>query len=208
MAQCPYSPGCSILLIHGASVAVVPRPPSAGVTIEHLDHRKLLSVNFTGNVPVDFPATQSPGVAIISNNVTYAPLGDLGSPTSLPPSPAATGPVFTSGFNIKDIRVTYTPSDDTLSVGLDGPPASAGSTNEVIAGDADDNGNSASVNPAVLAIAPDFEDFPDFQGSESMGIGLDLTGSGSPQVVAGFPEFAPVGAAVKTYQVALGDGAK
>jgi hypothetical protein len=166
----------------------------ASVTIEQLDHRKLLSVNFTGNVPVDFPATQSPGVSIISNNVNFAPLGNL------------SGVVFTSGFNIKDIRVTYTPSDDTLSIGLDGPPASASSTNEVIAGDADDNGNSATVNPAVLAIAPDFEDFPDFQGSESMGIGLDLTGAGSPQIVAGFPEFAPVGAAVKTYQVALATG--
>ena len=167
---------------------------AASVTIEQLDHRKLLSVNFTGNVPVDFPATQSPGVAIISNNVNFAPLGNL------------SGVVFTSGFNIQDIRATYTPSDDTLSIGLNGPPASASTTNEVIAGDADDNGNSATVNPAVLAIAPDFEDFPDFQGSESMGIGLDLTGAGTPQVVAGFPEFAPVGAAVKTYEVALATG--
>ena len=36
-----------------------------------------------------------------------------------------------------------------------------------------------------------------------MGIVLDLTGSGTPEVVAGFPEFAPVGPAVKTYEVAL-----
>jgi len=92
----------------------------ASVTLEHLDHRKLLSVNFTGNVPVDFPATESPGVAIISNNVNFAPIGANLQPV-----------VFTSGFNIKDIRVTYTPSDDTLSVGLDGPPASSSSTNEV-----------------------------------------------------------------------------
>jgi hypothetical protein len=169
----------------------------AGVTIEQLDHRRLLSVNFTGNVPVDFPATESPGVAIISNNVNFATIG----PTLQPY-------VYTSGFNIKDIRVTYTPSDDTLSVGLDGPPASASSPDEVIAGDADDNGNSGTVNPAVTAVVPTFMDAPDFQGSESMGITLNFNanGSGAPQVVAGFPEITPAGATVKSYEVALGTG--
>jgi hypothetical protein len=164
----------------------------AGTAVEQLDHRRLLSVNFTGNVPVDFPATESPGVAIISNNVNFAPIG-----ANLQPI------VFTSGFNIKDIRVTYTPSDDTLSVGLDGPPAGPSTTSEVIAGDADDNGNSGTVNPAVLAIDPNFMDFPDFGGSEFLGVSLDFTGSGTPQVVAGFPATAPVGASAKTYEVAL-----
>src|SRR5579875_2489872 len=37
----------------------------AGVAVECLDHRQLLSVTFTGNVPVDFPASQSPGVVVI-----------------------------------------------------------------------------------------------------------------------------------------------
>ena len=32
----------------------------------------------------------------------------------------------------------------------------------------------------------DFQDFPDFQGSKYMGAFLDFTGSGTPQVVAGF----------------------
>ncbi len=150
-------------------------------------------MNFTGNVPVDFPATVSPGVAVISNNVNYAAIG-----SDLLPY------VYTSGFNIKDIRVTYTPSDDTLSVGLDGPPASAAPNSpEVIAGDADDNGNSATVNPAVLAVEPLFKDSPDFEGTEHMGIGLDFTGSGKPQVVAGYPSNAPAGAPVKPFEVAL-----
>ena len=168
----------------------------AGGAIEQLDHRRLLSVNFTGNVPVDFPATEAPGVAIISNNVNYAPIG-----TNLQPV------VYTSGFNIKDIRVTYTPADDTLSIGLDGPPAGPNTTTEVIAGDADDNGNSGTVNPAVLAIDPNFMDFPDFGGSEFMGISLNFNGTASPQIVAGFPATTPVGATVKTYEVAYAGNA-
>ena len=39
-----------------------------GVTIEQLDHRQLLSVNFTGNVTTDFPATLQPGVVVINEN--------------------------------------------------------------------------------------------------------------------------------------------
>ncbi len=40
------------------------RPKTAkrsAVAVEQLDHRQLLSVNFTGNVATDFPATKSPG---------------------------------------------------------------------------------------------------------------------------------------------------
>ena len=40
------------------------------VGVEQLDHRQLLSVNFTGNVPIDFPATQSPGVVIFNSSNT------------------------------------------------------------------------------------------------------------------------------------------
>jgi hypothetical protein len=174
----------------------------ADVAIEQLDHRRLLSVNFTGNVPVDFPATTSPGVVILSNNVNFAPIG-----LTLQPF------VFTSGFNIKDVRVTYTPADDTLNVGLNGPPAGPSTTNEVIAGDADDNGNSGTVNPNINdgmggGVDPMFIDDADFGGTEHMGISLDFTGSGTPQVVAGFSEDKPPMTAndpqlPKPYQVAL-----
>ena len=37
----------------------------AVVAMERLDHRQLLSVNFTGNVATDFPATRQPGVVVI-----------------------------------------------------------------------------------------------------------------------------------------------
>jgi hypothetical protein len=166
----------------------------AGVAIEQLDHRQLLSVSFTGNVPVDFPATQSPGTVILSNN-----------PSVQHPSiaPALQPFVFNSGFDVDDIRVTYTPSDDSLSIGLNGPPAAANTTTEVIAGDADDNGNSGTVNPNILALGPpfnSFQDFPDFGGSEFMGAFLDLKGSGFPDIVAGYSATNPQ--SPKDYQVA------
>ena len=37
----------------------------SGIALEHLDHRPLTSVNFTGNVVTDFPATTSPGAGTL-----------------------------------------------------------------------------------------------------------------------------------------------
>ena len=111
----------------------------ATVRLEQLDHRRLLSVNFTGNVPADFPVTQSPGVVVVPNTGTPPVIAPVLQPL-----------VFNSGFGIQDIAVTYIPpSDDTLSIGLNGPPAAPSSSQSVIAGDADDNGNSGTVNPNV-----------------------------------------------------------
>jgi hypothetical protein len=85
----------------------------------------------------------------------------------------------------------------------------------VIAGDADDNGNSGTVNPNVLALGPpynSFQDFPDFGGTEYMGAFLNFTGSGNPndaQIVAGFSQVNPVSPTPsnptppKPYEVAL-----
>ena len=110
----------------------------AGIAMEQLDHRQLLSVNFTGNVPIDFPATQIPGVVVLPDN-----------PSVMHPAiaPAIAPIVKVSGFDISGIRVSYSPSDDTLSIGLD-QPQSLNHPGEVIAGDADNNGNSGTVNPA------------------------------------------------------------
>src|SRR5580704_6104053 len=75
------------------------------VALEQLDHRRLLSVNFTGNVATDFPATESPGVVIFnaSNSTT---------PITLPiiPAPFA-GLIKTSGYAISEIRVSYDAAD-------------------------------------------------------------------------------------------------
>ncbi|MDE2509269.1 MAG: hypothetical protein KGM43_18870, partial [Planctomycetota bacterium] len=108
--------------------------------LEQLDHRQLLSVTFTGNVATDFPATEVPGVVVIPNN-----------PSVIHPqiSPLIAPYVHVSGFDINGIRVQYDPQTDTLYVGLEQPASgNPGQPGPVIAGDAEDNGNSATTNPA------------------------------------------------------------
>jgi hypothetical protein len=169
--------------------------PRASVRIEQLDHRRLLSVNFTGNVPIDFPVTQTPGVVVLPDNPSVV------HPTI---APALQPYVYKSGFDVQDIAVTYTPSDDTLSIGLNGPPAASSTSQSVIAGDADDNGNSGTVNPNVLSVEPSFQDFPDFGGSEYEGIFLGLTAPGAQDIVAGFAS--NDARSPKEFQVALATG--
>ncbi len=113
-----------------------------------------------------------------------------------------------SGFDISGIRVSYSPFDDTLSIGMD-QPQSGNHPGEVIAGDLDNNGNSGTVNPEVLA-TPGFSTFmdpPDWGGTKSMGAFLDFTGSGTAQIVAGYSPVPPVPTATdptppKPYEVA------
>ena len=175
--------------------------------MERLDHRQLLSVNFTGNVPVDFPATQSPGVVVL-------PV-DLTNPETLEPMiPSALQPfIHVSGFYLQDLRVSYDSTTDTLAVGINQPASGNAGQGEVIAGDSDDNGNSGTVNPALAAFDPAFQDPPDMQGSKYMGVFLDFTGSGTPQVVAGYSLVSPVAATPTNpqppnpYQVAIANPA-
>ena len=178
----------------------------AGIAMEQLDHRQLLSVNFTGNVPTDFPATQSPGVVVLPDNpfVQHPVIGG---------SVAFQQAVKVSGFDINGIRVTYIPADDTLSIGID-QPQSQNHPGEVLAGDADNNGNSATVNPIIssgnppVGLEPGFQDLPNWSGSEYMGAFLDFSGSGNAQIVAGFTPAVPTPTATdpnpqKPYEVAV-----
>ena len=84
----------------------------SAVAVEQLDHRRLLSVNFTGNVATDFPATESPGVVIFNSSNT---------PGSRCPSSHRmfSSLIKTSGYAISEIRVSYDSTDDTLSVGFE-----------------------------------------------------------------------------------------
>src|SRR4051794_1787277 len=116
----------------------------ASVAMEPLDHRQLLSVNFTGNVATDFPATQNPGVVVLADNANVI------HPVI---SPDIAGIVKVSGFDISGVRVTYTPADDTLNIGIEQPLSQQPShPGPVIAGDADNNGDDGTVDPAVTAI--------------------------------------------------------
>jgi hypothetical protein len=172
------------------------------VTVEQLDHRQLLSVNFTGNVATDFPATTNPGVVIFNSSNTPGIQHPIIPPFLQPLIPV-------SGFDLSEIRVSYDATDDTLSIGLNQPPSNPANpaSGPVIAGDADDNGNAGTVNPAVATADPGFTEFFALGGSDTMAAFLDLTGSGIPDVVAGFSPTPPPPTSTdpspqKPYQVA------
>ena len=155
IAQCRYSLDCCKLFARGARRRGGPKTVRyPGIAMEQLDNGQLLSVNFTGVVPTDFPATQVPGVVTIfpdfTNPATSEPVF-----STVPPGPQLQNIIKVTGFNIQDIRVTYTPDDDTLSLGID-QPQSINQPGEVIAGDSDNNGDWGTVNPAVLALDPTF----------------------------------------------------
>jgi hypothetical protein len=184
---------------------------SAGVALERLDHRQLLSVNFTGNVYNDFPATNGPGAVVVTNLTLPSSHPGLTIPPDIKPF------IENSGFDVDGFRLVYTPADDTLSVGIQQPinptgpvppgvsPAIAG--NPVIAGDADDNGDAGTVNPNVLAQRPAFMEFPSLQGTDRFEVFFDLDNSGTPDVVAGIPRQIELNGQVETklFQVAQAD---
>ena len=166
----------------------------SNVMLEQLDHRQLLSANFTGNVATDFPASASPGVVILGDNANVV------HPTI---APILQPVVKVSGFDIHGIRVNYDQATDTLNVGLEQPLSQQPNhPGPVIAGDSDNNGNDGTVSTAVTSINgfQNFQDFETFGGSEYMGAFLDLKGNGAADIVAGY---SPSDArSVKEYQVA------
>jgi hypothetical protein len=149
------------------------------IRLEQLDSRQLMAVNFTGNVAADFPVTANSGVYSITD--TSPNLVGTVVPAILPPDLQPI--VKVSGLDINGISVLYTPSDDTLSIGLLQPlnqkPNASGQQFPVIAGDTDNNGNNGTVDPAVLAAEPNFLNPPNLGGSQTMGAFLDLGGSGN-----------------------------
>jgi len=144
--------------------------------MEQLDHRQLLSVNFTGNVLTDFPETTVPGVVVLTDNPGVRhPL--------IPPDVAPV--IRVSGLDINGIRVSYSLAQDELSIGLQ-QPENQKTGQFVIAGDVDNNLDGATVDPAVEALRPgEFIDFGFLGGSETMGAFLDLDGDTVPDIVAG-----------------------
>jgi len=159
------------------------------IALERLDHRQLMAVNLTGNALIDIPATGQPGTVILQDNGTVRhPL----IPADLQ------GIIKVSGLDINGIRMAYTPDDDVLTIALQ-QPDNQKTGQLVLAGDTDNNGNGATVDPAVLALRPSFIDFGFLGGSESMGAFLDLNNDNLPDVVAGISN--DVGAG-KLYQVA------
>ncbi|MDB5351534.1 MAG: repeat protein [Planctomycetota bacterium] len=165
-------------------------PKRTTIALERLDHRQLMSVNFTGNAKIDIPATTTPPgtVILVDNGSTRHP----GIPPDIAPL------IKVSGLDINGIRLAYTPTDDVLSIAID-QPDNQKTGQPVLAGDTDNNGDGATVAPDVKALRPGFIDFGFLGGSESMGVFLDLNNDTIPDVVAGISNDAGAG---KLYQVA------
>ncbi len=157
--------------------------------VDHLDHRQLLTASFTGNVINDFPAATGPGVKFLVNGPSVQP----NIPVSL------SSLISVTGFNQSGVALSYDPVSDQLAVGLLQPNDGRTVGQVVIAGDADNNLNSATVDPAVLAVMPTFSDLADLGGSEEMGVFFDLNNDGVPDIIAGV---AGDPAATKNFQVA------
>jgi len=156
--------------------------------VDQLDHRQLLTASFTGNVINDFPIASGPGVKFLTGGATIQP--------NIPP--ALSSLISVTGFNQEGIALSYDPVSDQLAVGIIQPDN--GKTGQiVIAGDADNNLNSATVDPAVLAIIPTFSDIADLGGTEEMGVFMDLNNDGTPDIIAGI---AGQPTSTKNFQVA------
>ncbi|GIW87455.1 MAG: hypothetical protein KatS3mg108_1779 [Isosphaeraceae bacterium] len=121
--------------------------------------------SFTGNVEVDFPSTKVGVITLV--NPRY--------PTQNPEAFIAQHGLST-GWSIKDIRLMYDDVADRLFVGVNFFG---------IAGDADSNGNPGTVSPQ--AAAKGAIDLPSLGGRESITVGLDMTKSGRPTILAGVP---------------------
>ncbi len=184
---------------------IMPRKRS-DLSMEQLDHRQLLAVNFTGVVANDFPATGGNGVQVVTlpnqiNNPNGNPFTTNQIPVIPPTPPGFRDIVNVSGKEIDQYRVLYTAADDTLNIGLEGP-FNGRDGREVIAGDSDNNGNSATVDPRVTAVLPQFMDPADMGFTKQYGVFLDLKNPNVPDIVAGFANAPTPGNGSKPYEVA------
>jgi hypothetical protein len=114
-----------------------------------------------GNVEVDFTG---PGVLIIPDSI-----GDVGMPTNPPPPPG-----LISGWDLKDLRLTYHSASDTMYVGLN---------TFMILGDADGDGNPG-VTSAWLATNGG-QDLANLAQSETAAVYFDLDQNGTWDVIGG-----------------------
>lgn len=188
----------------------------AGVAVERLDHRQLLtasmspSLAFTGNVTTDFPtALLNKGVVELSAVNPNQPGGDQIAAVADPGLKALIGSTpdgfSNSGFAFQKYRVSYDPRNDTLNIGL------ITANPQTIGSDVDASNNSAflsaSVNQYIIdhPALEDFKEWPDVELGESIFSFLDLNGDGVSDIVAGYPQDPSLTPNIpaKLYQVAL-----
>jgi hypothetical protein len=141
-------------------------------------------IQFTGNVEADFP--QSAGIGIVTDNPIPNPSGSgtISNPNDVAQASWMTQAGWTSGWNIKDIRVHYDQATDTLAVGVNFFG---------IAGDADGNGDPGTAAPQTTAAGGIDEAHLGFDPTqaahigESITVGIDINGDHKPDIIAGVP---------------------
>lgn len=146
-----------------------PQPEVAGV-VETASSPSLQTGFFTGDVEVDFPAT-NPDVVVIAD---VGGIGDVGNPLGA-----------VSGHEIADLRLLFDQASDELFVGI----------NFVgVGGDPEGDGDPASgdiVDPAnpsnILGL-----DIAAFGGGEAVSVVFDLDSDGVADVIAGVAEGADI----------------
>ena len=136
-------------------------------------------INFTGFVENDFDATnQRVRVTKVTDN-----------PLSIGQAPFMTNNGWVSGWSIKDIRTSYDPSTDTLSVGVNTFKNSQGLPG--IVGDADGNGDPGGADPQTTKSGG--IDLPHLGGRKSVAVAFapgsvaDPAVPGKPLIIAGVP---------------------
>jgi hypothetical protein len=112
--------------------------------------------SFTGNVEADF----DPGLYEVLVITDPSLLGANEITVVYPPLPDPNATVYTSGWNIKDLRLAYDPGSDILYVGVN----SYG-----IVGDVDGNGD-----PNTSFDPDQWNDYPDLSNGESVAVYFDL----------------------------------
>jgi len=127
----------------------------------------------TGDAERDFNPAANPTVVILTDNPR--PNG-TSSPGDVAQDSWITREGWTTGWNIKDIRLQYDARSDTMSVGVNFFS---------IAGDADGNGNPGGADHRTMESGG--IDVPNLGGRETITVGIDTNLDGRPDVVAGVP---------------------
>lgn len=128
------------------------------------------AINFTGNVPADFPVSTDPDSTVIK-------ISDKNGAADVTQAPWMTEQGKVNGWDFSDLYLSYDKSSDTMYVGIDF---------KGVAGDADGNGVRGTSTDQFKATGG--WEYENFGGRETItvGFGPNVDG-GQPTTVAGIP---------------------
>jgi hypothetical protein len=164
--------------LEGRSLVMVGRKVLwSGIAVALLGARTVVAapITFTGNVANDFNPQTNPGVVVITDSTHENDPIHIAQPSWMTESG------LVSGWNIKDLRLDYNSSTDTMYVGVN---------TYGVAGNVDGNGTPGIPDPRLTASGG--TDPANFGGDKSMAVGFaPLTGTfntmnlPTPVIVAG-----------------------